>query len=170
MACPMRWETPSEQERPELVVEKTNKRSKRPNGYVRRLVVATTLGSATALCAVLGVSSHCLGEHKLQALQFDAATSGKSVFAGQPMIERRVGFVIVSGTMVNRTHRPLKQVEAVVDLLDANRHPIRTETAMIDRAAVAPGSASSFRLEMTDSPAAAAYRLRFRKISGVDLN
>jgi len=174
MGYPLRWDELAapqcEDEAREQIAEIAESQPQSLRRYFRRLVLVTSVGAALLALSVIGVSRLFLNDRQAPALQMESAPSGVEVSAAAPKVERRVGFVEVRGNLVNRTPASLDKVEAVVDLLDADRNTLSTQTAMVERDSIAPGQAANFQLEMADVPAAKAYRLRFKKLYGSELN
>jgi hypothetical protein len=84
--------------------------------------------------------------------------------------DRRLGFVTVTGTMANRTHHPLVDVEEIVELLDDDSRTVRMESGMIAFRRVEAGSTSPFRVELPDIAGATGVRVRFRRLEGEGLD
>ena len=174
MGYPLRWEQLAapqyeEQTQEEIVVQSVP-RPKSLRRYFRRLVLLTFAGSVLLVLSVVIGSRFFLSDPQSPALRLDAAPAGTMATAVAPKIVRHVGFVVVTGRLVNRTGASLDRVEAVVDLLDGDRRTLSTQAAMVERDSIAPGQAASFQLAMVDVPEAQAYRLRFKKLYGSDIN
>ncbi len=174
MGYPLRWDELAapvcEAKTQEQIVENSASQPLSLRRYFRRLVVLTAVGSTLLVLSVIGISRIFLNDRQSPALQMDSAPTGVQILAAAPKINRHAGFVVVKGNLVNRTPASLDKVEAVVDLLDGDRHTLTTQTAMVERDSIAPGQAADFQLEMADVPAAKAYRLRFKKLYGSELN
>ena len=138
--------------------------------YFVRLVVLTSVSCALLVLSVVGVSRIFLSDPSQPALRLEALPAGVSVSVAAPKVVRHAGYVVVTGALVNRTANALTHVQAVVDLLDGDRHTLRTETAMVERDRIGPGQASGFQLAMVDVHGAAGYRLRFKKLYGSEIN
>jgi hypothetical protein len=79
-------------------------------------------------------------------------------------IERKLGFVTVTGSVTSYAARPLRNVQAVVELLDARSHPVQVEAALLPYSSLAPGQTAPFRVEVTDSAAVKGYRVTFAEL------
>lgn len=86
------------------------------------------------------------------------------------VVDRRLGYVTVTGSISNRVSRPVRSAEAVVELLDASGRIIATESAVIGLDPLAPGDTAPFQVEMPDQPAAVGYRVRFRRLGGAAID
>ena len=174
MGYPLRWDELAapqcEEEVHEQIVEIAEPQPQSLRRYFRRLVLLTSVGCALLVLSVIGISRLFLGDRQAPVLKMESGPSGVEVSAAMPKVVRRVGFVEVRGNLVNRTPASLNKVEAVVDLLDADRNTLSTQTAMLECDSIAPGQAANFQLEMADVPAAKAYRLHFKKLYGSELN
>lgn len=170
MGYPLRWEEIAEPQQIEAAVVQKSAPTDGFQRRFRRLVALSAAGSTVLAFAAVGITSFLLRDRSMPALRQDSLPAGAVVATPSPHIDRRLGFVIVTGSVVNRSAKSLKRVEAVVDLLAADRHTLQSQSAMIDMDTVSPGRTSTFQLTMTDSLRATAYRLRFRKLNGMELN
>jgi hypothetical protein len=168
MGQPMRCE---QLETPEVPVQPVKARPPRRSlrAYYRRLLLVTFAVSALAVAAVIGASTLALSDRQAPPLRLSEVAAGRAISVAAPAVSRRVGFVTVSGSLVNRSGSPLERVESVVDLLDAQQHTLGSASAMIDRDRIDPGQPSRFQVELPDKTAATSYRLRFRTLYGTDL-
>jgi hypothetical protein len=173
MGYPLRWDSIAapalERTAPERQEEDDEERAQARAAarYFRRLTLATMAGSAILVLSVIGVSRLVLAD-RASTLALDSAPASSAI-AALPSAVRHAGYVVVSGTMTNRSARPLDRVEAVVDLLGADRRLLASQSAMVDRDRLAPGEGSSFHLAMSDVPTATEYRIHFRRLLGADL-
>ena len=170
MGYPLRWEQVAAPQKAEEAVVKRAAHANSFSQYFRRLVAVTFAGSAVIVFTVIGLSSYFLRDQRMPVLPAESLPAGAVVSAKSPHIVRRLGYLVVTGSVMNRSAKSLSRVEAVLDLLAADRHTLHSESAMVESDSVAPGSSSTFRLAMADAPNAAAYRLRFRRLNGSDLN
>ncbi len=174
MGYPLRWEQlalpPCEEQPHQLAAEEQVLAPRSVRRYFHHVLLATFAGSAVLVLSVIAAFSPYLTDRQASTLQLEAPPAGVAVLASAPSVARRVGYVVIAGSVVNRAPATLVRVEAVVDLLDADRRTLSTQTAMIDRDSIAPGQASRFQLVMPDEPVAKAYRLHFKRMYGADLN
>ncbi|MGC8667743.1 MAG: FxLYD domain-containing protein [Chthonomonadales bacterium] len=82
---------------------------------------------------------------------------------------RDAGYVTVAGEVRNASRRNLAGAEVVLELFDGNGRCIAVEPAILARAVVPPGTASSFQVTAEDWGKAQRYRLEFREIDGAVL-
>ena len=169
MGYPLRWEEIVAPEIREAIVPEAVEKPAGLRMYFRRVALLTLACSALVALAVMGVFGFLLRGHESPALRPYTAASGAQVAAGYPAVVRRVGYVTVSGSVLNRTKGSLRSVEAVVDLLDTKQRTVLSASAMVNREQIAPGQASSYQVAMLDSPKATGYRVRFRQLFGPDL-
>ncbi len=80
--------------------------------------------------------------------------------------ERKYEYVSVAGSLANVSARDLRNVEAVVELLDGQGDVLHVESALIGAANLAPNAECSFAVTMRDAEGSAAYRVRFRTLVG----
>ncbi len=174
MGYPLRWEeiavTPSEAMVPCKASDQKASDALSLRRYFVRVVVLTFVGCTLLVLSVIGVSRIFLSDAPQPTLRLEALPAAASVSVTNPNVARHAGFVVVTGGLVNRTTMALNHVQAVVDLLDTDRHTLRTETAMVERDSIAPGQATGFKLAMADVHGASAYRLHFKKLYGSDIN
>ncbi len=74
---------------------------------------------------------------------------------------RRLGFVTVSGSL--RSTKALDNTEAIVELLDRNRHTLRVERALVARNIA--GASAPFQVLLPDDERASAYRIYFQPLN-----
>ena len=173
MGYPLRWEqlaAPQIEELPQVeAAEPQVQDPAKLRRYFRVVVAVTVAASSLLVLTVVGAFSLLLNGRQPSALRLEPA-SGVSISAPAPKLYRRLGYAIVSGSLVNRTARSLDNVEADVDLLDGEQHVIRSQSAMIDRGSIAPGQSANYTVEMADAPQAKSCRLHFKQLYGDDLN
>ncbi|HLI49441.1 MAG TPA: hypothetical protein VKV18_12230 [Chthonomonas sp.] len=80
--------------------------------------------------------------------------------------KRQEGFVSVKGSLQNLSSRPLRHVQAVVELLNSKGLPLDVETAPIVLDPVLPHQNAPFHIVVEDSPQATSCRIRFRTLLG----
>ena len=95
-------------------------------------------------------------------------TSGFPIALDSSSIERKLGFVSISGSALSESRSPLNHVEAVVELLDAKHHTLKVESALLELDPIPANQTAPFHIELTDNPNAAAYRIRFRQMAGTE--
>src|SRR5262249_36244127 len=128
--------------------------------------VALLVGTLTTI----GAQSIWNSIHTDHMLRFDALPEGQEVTASHPAIERRLGFITVTGSISSHATRPLAQVEAVVELLDAKNETIQVEEGLIEFDPLLPAQTAPFRVDLPDNTHAVAYRVRFKQLTGAMLN
>src|SRR5581483_9919082 len=89
---------------------------------------------------------------------------------GSAKVERRLGFVTVTGDVRNQSARSQSRVEAVVELLDSRNHTLQMESSLIAFDPLAAGESAPFRVELADDPHAVAYRVHFKRLMGPRLD
>ena len=173
MAMPMRWEEP---ETLEAVVEipaaqplrrpRVRKRRRMARGLFRLSAFAGLgLLGITGVKALLPVSS----SPTTLSLTQDSLT-GTQVALQAAKSERHLGFVTVTGNVVNKTTANLPKVETVVELLNAQNQTVQVESGMLAFDPLPSGQSVPFRVEMTDATNAVSYRVRFKHLMGGSLH
>jgi|SRR5579871_2013748 len=171
MSLPLRWEEPSSPESPSTPSHSPLRRRRRSPaqrmlGSTLLFTLILSIGTLTAI----GAQSVWAKVHADASLQLDARPDGQQVTSSYPAIERRLGFVTVTGNIVSHDPQPLHQVEAVVELLNAQHETIEVESGMIGFDPLMPGQTAPYRVDLPDNVHAAAYRIRFKQLSGATLN
>ena len=133
MGLPLRWEpeiTPEIQEAP---ANPAPLRRRRTAQRWRALRASALLFSLVAVLVLAAVGAQALWRAaRPRALAVTApASPGAQVRVASSEVERRLGFVTLTGSVANRTAAPLRNVEAVVELLDAKGRPVQMERALI---------------------------------------
>jgi len=169
MSVPMRWEhcaVPEPSPEPPRLRRRASRRSR-----------LSYLVAGGALCAVLGGLAAVGAQSAWNAVRVNndlqlitAQPSNGPAALGSAAVERRLGFVTVTGSVSNRSGHSLSQVEAVVELLDKQNRPLQLESGLIAFDPLPAGTSSSFRVELLDNVQAVAYRVRFKKLMGASLN
>ena len=179
MSLPMRWEDPESYE-PTPVLPPTEQplrieqplRRKRLAGR-RRLRAVCGVTAVVTLCglAIVGAGTVVSALRPAAELQLIASSgSGAKATLASASVERKLGFVTVSGTVLSHNHQALPRVEAVVELLDAQNKTVQVDSGMVAFDPLPSGEAAPFRVEVTDVPQAVGYRIRFRQLDGICLN
>ncbi len=171
MSLPLRWQDPEPNTL--LTVTPAPRSRKSRNANLRRLRLLVGACTVSVLCglAVVGAASVVTALRPAPGLRLVPAQSSQSKASlASASIERRLGFVSVSGSVLSHNHQPLAKVEAVVELLDAQNHTVQVESGMVAFDPLPPDEAAPFHIEVTDVPQAVAYRVRFRQLDGLCLN
>ncbi|HZP81136.1 MAG TPA: FxLYD domain-containing protein [Chthonomonadaceae bacterium] len=169
MSVPMRWETPVETAAPERAPAPLRRRRVRRARRLRALL--GLMGSAAILAlGAAGVRSLALGTRPAELRLLAAAPSSQQVRLGGAKVERRLGFVTVTGDVRNQSARSQSRVEAVVELLDSRNHTLQMESSLIAFDPLAAGESAPFRVELADDPHAVAYRVHFKRLMGPRLD
>lgn len=170
MGCPVRWEQLATPHASDASTDEGPVKTASLRGYLKRLIARTLIGTAAVVLLVIGLFSLVLNGAQEPPLSLDSTPAGTVASAVAPKVVRHLGFVSVTGKMVNRSSATLDKVAVVVDLLDSNRRTLRTQSAMVALDKIAPGQATGFQCEMADDPKANAYRLHFKTLFGEDIN
>lgn len=165
MGYPARWQesvvTPLQEEAPNT--EAIDSQHAIPAwGFI--LVIMS--GIAVFALAVVGFVGLLHRAQQPSVLIAEVAPKGDHVAVASSTATRRVGFVVVSGEVVNHSNAPLKNVEAVVELLDAHQHTIKLESGMIELDPLPSGRISPFQVELMDDARAITYRVHFKRLMG----
>jgi len=164
MGYPIRWDEIAVPAEHEGMVGGQTEQTASLRAYFHRLTAATVAGAILVCLIVVAVSGLLLRDQHGPALRLDSVTGSDILAVGTPKVVRKLGFVTVTGTVVNRSSATKADVEAVVDLMDHKRNVLSTHSALVERDKMGPGEESSFRIEMADVPDASAYALRFRPL------
>jgi hypothetical protein len=168
----MRWEHGSEPEAPSALPG-TSLRRRRASRRSRlvRLTLCGALCSVLGGLTVVGTQSALNAARAAAGLHLVASSAPKGKVAlGSATVERRLGYVTVTGDVVNRSARSLTRIEAVVELLDKQNRPLQLESGLITFDPLPRGESSPFRVELPDNVRAVAFRVRFRQLLGAALN
>ncbi len=84
--------------------------------------------------------------------------------------ERQHGYIALKGELQNQTNHRLKNVEAVVELLNAEGTPLHAESVLITQSALSAHGHSTFEAVVQDVPGTTSYRIQFRHLMGSMLN
>ena len=170
MSLPLRWEDPSP---PEPVITPSRTPQRRRSSRTKHILISSLFITVSLLIgslAVLGGQRVWENFHTPSTLYLASRPNGQEVTAGQAAIERRLGFVTVTGSIASHVTRPLSQVESVVELLDAQNETVQVESGMIAFDPLLPGQMAPFRVELPDNVRAVGYRIRFKELSGASLD
>ena len=179
MSLPMRWED-LEACKPTPVAAPTESplRIEQPLRRTRifsrrRLRAVDGVTAVVTLCglAIVGAGTVLGALRPTAELQLIASSgSGAKATLASASVERKLGFVTVSGTVLSHDLQALPRVEAVVELLDAQNKTVQVDSSMVAFDPLPSGEAAPFRVAVTDVPRAVGYRVRFRQLDGLCLN
>ncbi|HEV2474541.1 MAG TPA: FxLYD domain-containing protein [Chthonomonadales bacterium] len=138
----------------------------------RRTARMIRLRFAIALCTlvpapIIWARAHC--DPTPLALH-EQCTAGGQVKLISASAERNMSFVTITGAVSNSTKRPLRSVDAVVELLDSHGNPIALQDHVIALDPLLTGEVAPFQVVLEDNNRAAGYCLRFRKLLGPPLD
>lgn len=168
MSLPMRVDYVVAPEPSEAPLRRRRARRKR---HPFRLFFALTFCAAALGTTIVGAQTLIRTFRPAPALQLrNSLGAGASVGLASASMERNVGFITVTGSVINQTQKPIPHVEAVVELLDAQNKTVRVESALVPFDPLPVGAASPFRVELTDDSRAASYRVHFKRLLGSALN
>lgn len=171
MSVPLRWQEP------EILQERVQvtRMPLRPTPASR----SRRLGATFVVWACFGGMILCGGvgfqlgrlngfnENSPSALHLVSTPSASAkVLLSNANVERRVGFITVTGTVLSRAKSSLSNVEMVVELLDAQNRTLKMESALISNDPLPPDGTSAFSVVIQDDPHAVRYRVRSRKLFG----
>ncbi len=170
MGLAIRWD---ECETPEPIQEQLpqqppRRRASRP---LRRL----RLAGAVVICGMIGISAGVAASgirstfHNAVTLRLQPAT-GITFALASSSVDRTAGFVSVTGNFENRRNTPVKQIEAVVELLDKEGNTVGLESALVALETVPAQGNSPFHVVVPDKPQVASCRIAFRELLGATLN
>ena len=171
MGLPIRWDQCPDWQRVELPAPQPLRRTRRRSNLLRQAGIALGLTCGLGILGLAGVGARdLLQSHETPTLHLASApTIGKTVGLASASVERRLGFVTVTGNATNMTAQPVGDVEAVVELLNADGHPVRVESALLTGSLLGKAS-GPFSVVMNDNPKAVSYRVQFRRLMGGTLN
>jgi len=132
-----------------------------------------TRRAMTALGACLGVAALVAGarfgsaDHGLAQMPSYAAKPAHPILVSRDVtVQQQYGFITVTGDVQNETRHTVSDVEAMVELFDARGRLLGMESAMLSLPALPAGEDAAYRVQLRDPGAAAAYRIRFKKLDG----
>ncbi len=172
MSVPMRWQEPEIIEEPLFAphVPLRRRATRRLNGLRATLAFGAaclTMSACTALGFQIG-KANAANTPTLRMVSLPAANG--QVALTNAALERKLGFVTVTGGVFSRAKHNLSQVEAVVELLDSQNRTLQVQSALVALDPLAVGQSAPFRVEMNDNPRAAGWRVHFRQMFGASLD
>ena len=173
MSLPMRWEDPESNETISVPTLSLKPMRKARLSRRQRLRAFCGVAAFSALCglAIIGACSVVNALRPTPELQLRTSSeAGAKATLASATVERKLGFVTVSGSVLSHNSQALPRVEAVVELLDAQNRTVQVESSMVAFDPLPSGQAAPFQVEVTDVPRAVAYRVRFRQLDGLCLN
>lgn len=165
MGYPVRWE---EMVVPQLQEEtlRTDEASSRPVARLLPLILAAFMATIVLALTALALWTLFQREQDPPALHAERMPNSGHVGLAASSSTRRLGFVTVSGEVVNRMNMPLKNVVAVTELLDTNHRTIKVESGLVVLDPLPSGRTSPFQVELTDDPRAMGYHVYFKQLLG----
>jgi hypothetical protein len=97
--------------------------------------------------------------------QLPAISSG-SVAAQSVSAARDHGFIVIQGEAANKGAKPARNLEAVVEVFDANGGLRGVESALVEMPAIAAREESPFIVRLPDPGEVKSFRVRFRPLAG----
>lgn len=94
----------------------------------------------------------------------------KKVALHSAIAERLHGFVRVNGEIQNQTNHRLRNVEAIVEFLNAEGNPFHTESVLLAQSPIAAHNKEHFEAIVQDVPGATSFRIEFRNLLSKQLN
>ena len=171
MSVPLRWQDPADFQEPLPAPALTPRRRFRRMQPLRLIAMMSALCLVMSACTALGVRIGSANAASTSILRPVSAPSiNGRVLLANANVERRLGFVTVTGSVFNRSHQKLSNVEAVVELLDSHNRTVQVESALISFDPLPAGQAAPFKVEMPDSANAVAYRTGVRSMFGSSLD
>lgn len=146
-------------------------RRRRISRPVRRMAGIGAISAALSILGLAGVGAVTLlhglaGSSDLHLLN-TGSSSGLSAVMGSA--HRANGYVTVTGSVSNRSGRLASNVEAVVELIDAQNRTVQLDRSMVAFASVPSGNCAPFRVIIPDDSNATGYRLSFKHPDGREL-
>jgi hypothetical protein len=171
MSLPLRWEPNEAPGAPYVLPSRPLRRRVSRRSRALRALVRLMACLGVGSLAVVGAGSVLHSVHPAPTLKLVLSASQQGrVVLDTASVDRRLGFVTITGSVSSHTSRPLSKVEAVVELLDAANRPVQVESGLIAFDPLLPGQASPFRVEVNDNTQAVTYRVRFKELLGPALN
>ena len=170
MGLAIRWdecETPEpiQEQQPQLQPRRRMSRSLRRLRFVGTIVICGMVGISAGVAAS-GIRTTF---HNAVTLQMQTV-NGATFALAAPQVERAAGFVSVTGNFENHKNTPVKQVEAVVELLDKDNNTVGMESALVASVKVPAHGDSPFHVVVPDNKQVAFCRVSFRELLGATLN
>ena len=135
----------------------------------RRTRAAAAFVALTLICLGVALAARYAGAADAGLRFVPDSITGALLRLNGAAIDRRLGFLTVTGSVTNHSGAPQENVEAVVELLDANGQPIGYESALIAFSRLDRSETSPFSVTMQDDSRARAYRIYFRTLLGIRL-
>ena len=130
-----------------------------------RRPAAAAVVSVALLAAIFG--ARLLWPPRGELAELRGLDTDKAVVAlKSTRAERRLGFITLTGTMVNQGDNSLRNVEAVVEYFDTARNLVRVDSALIEVPNLMSAGESGFEVHSRDSAEIKSYRVRFRSLLG----
>lgn len=172
MSVPLRWQEPVEFQEPIPVPALApQRRTRRRTKPLRAIAMMSALCLAMSACTALGVRIGSANAAATSTLRMVSAPNANGrVLLANANVERHLGFVTVTGSVFNRSHQKLSNVEAVVELLDSHNRTVQVESALIAFDPLPSGQAAPFKVEMPDSANAVSFRTGVRTMFGAPLD
>ena len=172
MSVPLRWQEPVEFQEPIAAPTLSPRpRARRRAKPLRTLAMMSALCLAMSACTALGVRIGSANTASSSTLRLVSTPSANGrVLLANANVERRLGFVTVTGSVFNRSRQKLSNVEAVVELLDSHNRTVQVESALIAFDPLPAGQAAPFKVEMPDNTNAVAFRTAVRTMFGSSLD
>lgn len=170
MSVPLRW---PEDEITEPVVAAPNPMRNKAGLRTRRrrrLFVLCSTALIVGVTAVVAGRAALLSRPLGMELRQLPAPKGSQVEAGALTLERKLGYITVTGSVANLSNRTYSNIEAVVELLDSHQQTVQMESGLIAFASLPAHQSAPFMVETTDNPKAVACRVRFKQLLGPVLN
>ena len=170
MGLAIRWD---ECEIPEPIQEQQPQL--RPRRRMSRSLRHLRLVGAVVICGMIGISAGVATSGIRNTFQSTPSVriepaNGISFALASSHVDRTAGFVSVIGSFENRRNTSVKQVEAVVELLDKDNNTLGLESALVALETVPAQGNSPFHVVVPDKPQVASCRVHFRELLGATLN
>jgi len=163
MSVPLRWQEPDITQEPIHTPQMPLRR--RSSRRLQRMRVTLVLGATCLLmgaCTALGIRIGSASVNSAQGLHLvPTPSSSGRVTLTNATLDRRLGFVTVTGNVFSRAKSAIPNVEATVELLDSKNHTVQIQPAMV-AGSLPAGQSTPFRVEMLDDARAVGYRIHFR--------
>ncbi len=172
MSVPLRWQEPVEFQEPvSTPALSPQRRTRRRTKPLRAIAIMSALCLTMSACTALGVR---IGSANAAATSFlrmvSTPNANGRVLIANANVERRLGFVTVTGSVFNRSHQKFSNVEAVIELLDSHNRAVQVESALIAFDPLPSGQSAPFKVEMPDSANAVSFRAGVRTMFGAPLD
>jgi hypothetical protein len=136
----------------------------RPFGWGVRVVL--TLFVAVLLFVVVSlVLPALIRAGNADITQLPTFSSG-SIATHGVTANRDHGYLVIQGEAVNKSVKPARNLEAVVEVFDANGSLRGVESALVEMPTIAPRDESPFIVRLPDPGEVRSFRVRFRPLAG----